>query len=272
MTPPPKRQPGPRQVASVSRALRVIELLISHPSHELGLSEIARRLEIGKSTAHQLLATLAAHGFVDQGEASPRYRLGIRAMEAGAIAASHIGLGSALIPLLEALVREVRETCSIGVMSGNSITLLQRVEAESVLRVDLKVGTRLPLHTSAIGRVLMSAMPPETQTRLLDDLNLAPAERRETLAALQVAHEENCSIVRDIPIDGISAIAVAIRGRDQRPVAGLVVAGPSFRFEPSACREAALRTAESIGARLDGRSASLRTSGPSPSIAREWAQ
>ena len=73
------------------------------------------------------------------------------AIEAGAVAASHIGLGPALTPFLEALVAEVKETCSIGAITGNSITLLQRVEAESVLRVDLKVGTRLPLHTSAIG-------------------------------------------------------------------------------------------------------------------------
>lgn len=248
-----KQANPPRQVASVSRALHILELLVSHPSHELGVSDVARRLEIGKSTAHQLLATLVAHGFVDQCEGSPRYRLGVRAIEAGAVAASHIGLGPALTPFLETLVAEVKETCSIGAITGNSITLLQRVEAESVLRVDLKVGTRLPLHTSAIGRVLMSTMPPETLAQQLDELDLSAAERLETEEALRVARTEECSIVRNIPVDGISAIAVAIRSSNQRPVGGLVVAGPSFRFEPSACRHALLKTAGSIAARLAGR-------------------
>ena len=118
-----------RQVASVSRALQIIELLISSSTHELGVSEISREIGVVKSTAHQLLATLAAHGFVENNGTTGRYRLGVRAMEAGAVASTQAGLGPAVLPLLEALVGEVHETCSIGVLVGHSVSLVQRVEA-----------------------------------------------------------------------------------------------------------------------------------------------
>jgi DNA-binding IclR family transcriptional regulator len=242
-----------RQVASVSRALQIIELLISHPKHELGVSEIAREIGVVKSTAHQLLATLAAHGFVENNGTSGRYCLGVRAMEAGAVASTQVGLGPAVVPLLEALVGEVHETCSIGVLVGNSVSLVQRVEAESVLRVDLRVGTRLPIETSAVGRAILAAMPEERRVQILDALDLSKTERRQTDKAIESARHEGCAIVRNIPVDGISAIAVAVRTSAQAPLAGLVVAAPTFRFNPDAFRGALARTASLIAARAERR-------------------
>ncbi len=242
-----------RLVASVSRALQIVELLIASPTHELGVTEVARELGVVKSTAHQLLATLAAHGFVENNGISGRYRLGVRAMEAGAVASTQAGLGPAVLPLLEALVAEVHETCSIGVLTGNSVSLVQRVEAESVLRVDLRVGTQLPIQTSAIGRIILAEMPRERREQILDALDMSKAERRKTDRAIEVARQEGCAIVRNIPVEGISAIAVAVRTSTQAPLAGLVVAAPSFRFNPDAFRSALTRTADLIAARADGR-------------------
>lgn len=239
-----------RTVASVARALQIIELLIDRPGHELSVTEIARHLGVAKSTAHQLVSTLVSRGFVDQDGGTARYRLGLRTMEAGTVAAANIGIGPALIPLLETLVSEVGETSSIGVLSGHSVVLLQRVEAESILRVDLKLGTRLPLHTSAVGRVLLSAMPMAERLQLLEDMSLTPEERAETDAAVKEAEMLGCAIVRDIPVDGISAISVPIRNQQQRAVAGLVIAGPTFRFEPANYRGVALKTAEKFSERM----------------------
>jgi DNA-binding IclR family transcriptional regulator len=248
-----KTQVQIRQVASVSRALQIIELLISNATHESGVTEISRELGVAKSTAHQLLATLAAHGFVENDGASGRYRLGVRAMEAGAVASTRAGLGPAVLPLLEALVGEVNETCSIGVLTGNSVSLVQRVEAESVLRVDLRVGTQFPIQTSAIGRIILAEMPQERREQILDALDMPKAERRKTDKAIEAARKEGCAIVRNIPVEGISAIAVAVRTSSQAPLAGLVVAAPTFRFNPDAFRSALTRTAGLIAARAESR-------------------
>jgi DNA-binding IclR family transcriptional regulator len=217
------------------------------------VTEVARELGVVKSTAHQLLATLAAHGFVENNGPSGRYRLGVRAMEAGAVASTQAGLGPSVLPLMEALVGEVHETCSIGVLMGNSVSLVQRVEAESVLRVDLRVGTQLPIQTSAIGRIILAEMPQERREQILDALNMPKAERRRTEKAIEVAREEGCAIVRNIPVEGISAIAVAVRISTQAPLAGLVVAAPTFRFNPDAFRSALTKTAGLIAARAERR-------------------
>lgn len=250
MTDEKRGQTESRTVGSVARALQIIELLIDYPGHELGVTEIARHLGVAKSTAHQLISTLVARGFVDQDKGSARYRLGLRTMEAGAVATANIGIGPALVPLLEKLVAEVRETSSIGVLSSNSVVLLQRVEAESILRVDLKLGTRLPLHNSAVGRMLLSTMPNSERLQVLDDLHLSPEERAETEAAIRDAEAQGCAIVRDIPVDGISAISVPIWNQKRRAVAGLVIAGPTFRFEPLHYRDTAWSAAEKISERM----------------------
>ena len=160
---------------------------------------------------------------------------------------------AAIVPLLEALVDEVHETCSIGVLVGNSVSLVQRVEAESVLRVDLKVGTRFPIQTSAIGRVILAKMPEERRNQMLEALDLSKAERRQTEKAIETARQEGCAVVRNIPVEGISAMAVAVRASAQAPLAGLVVAAPSFRFNPDALRGALMRTADLIAARAESR-------------------
>ncbi len=242
-----------RRVASVSRALQMLELLVAQPTHELGVSDIAREIGVVKSTAHQLLATLAAHGFVENNAATGRYRLGARLMEVGAVASKHFGLGPAVVPLLEALVAKVHETCSLGVLVGTSISLVQRVEAESVLRVDLKVGTRFPAHKSAIGRVILAEMTPERREPLLDQLHLGTTERRALDQELARVRREGCSIVRDIPVEGISAMAVPVRTSAEAPVAGLVVAAPSFRFDPERWRAPLTSTAALIAARGERR-------------------
>jgi DNA-binding IclR family transcriptional regulator len=249
MTSAPTTKPV-RQVSSVARALHIVELLIAHPQHELGISEIARTLGIGKSTAHQLVATLVAHGFLDRAEASTRYRLGTRLMEGGAVAAEHVGLGPAVTPILEDLVRRVGETSSIGIMASREIVLIHRVEAKSVLRVDLKIGTRFPLHNSAIGRVILSAMPENSRHQLISEMEISDDDRNAMNEALTDAQHAGHAIVRNIPVEGINAIAVAVRGKHGQPVAGLVIAGPSFRFEPEDYSDIAAETAALISERI----------------------
>ncbi|MBH1962933.1 MAG: IclR family transcriptional regulator [Comamonadaceae bacterium] len=238
-----------RQVASVSRALQILELLIAAPLHELGVTEIARGIGVVKSSAHQLLSTLASHGFVETSAGSGRYRLGVGLMEAGAVASQQLGLGPGVLPMLEALVSEVGETCSLGVLVGTNISLLQRVEAQSVLRVDLKVGTRFPAQTSAIGRVILSEMAQEQRDQVLEQMNLPEHERQAFLQELDKVRQDGCAIVNNIPVEGIGAIAVAVRPSAQGPVAGLVVAAPAFRFNPEAWRAPLQRTAAMIAAR-----------------------
>lgn len=241
-----------RLVASVSRALAIIDLMAEQESHDVSVSQVARHLSIGRSTAHQLLRTLTAHGFAEQSEDSPRYRLGTRLMRAGAIAAAGRGLGPAVTLALEDLVREVNETCSIGITDVREIVLLHRVEAQSVLRVDLRVGTRLPLLTSAIGQVILAGLPRERCDHIIDVVEEDAVAKEIARGRIEAARRLGYAIVRDIPVAGINAIAAPIMTSNGRPVAGLVVAGPSSRFEPENCIAILLEKARHISESIEG--------------------
>ena len=147
-------------------------------------------------------------------------------------------------------MRRVGETSSIGIMASHEIVLIHRVEAKSVLRVDLKFGTRFPLHNSAIGRMILGAMSDQPRQQLLNALNMSQEERDAMTVTLGDVRKAGHSIVRNIPVDGINAIAVPIFGKQGEPIAGLVIAGPSFRFEPKDFAAEAAQTAQLISNRL----------------------
>lgn len=251
-----KPEDDSRLVSSVSRALAIIELMAEKERQDASVSEVARHLGIGRSTAHQLLRTLTAHGFAEQPEGSPRYRLGTRLIRAGAVAAAGRGLGPEVTLALEDLVRESGETCSIGIMAVREIVLLHRVEAQSVLRVDLKVGTRLPLLTSAIGQVILASLPLERSDHLLDLVEAHEEARAQARRRIVDARRLGYAIVRDAPVAGINAIAAPITSPDGPAVAGLVVAGPGSRFEPENCIAGVLQKAREISHAIDMRALS----------------
>ena len=246
-----KAPEGQRTVASVSRALSIIELMAERESQEMSVSEVARELRIGRSTAHQLLRTLTAHGFVEQCEDSPRYRLGTTLMRTGAVAAVGRGLGPNVTFVLEDIVREVGETASIGIMAMREIVLLHRVEAHSVLRVDLRVGTRLPLLSSAIGQVILGAYPEATCDEIIREIELDTAGKQVARKKIEAARRQGYAIVRDTPVAGINAIAAAIKTPKLQPIAGLVVAGPSSRFEPERCSAMVVEKARALSELVD---------------------
>jgi DNA-binding IclR family transcriptional regulator len=123
---------------------------------------------------------------------------------------------------------------------------VQRVEIASLLRVDIRVGSRLSLHNSAMGWVLLSDLAPERTSELMDALGLESSERARTLEAVARAARDGYAVGYDAPYPGISAIAAPIRDAAGSVIAALGVAGPSARFDPLSAREATVRAAASL--------------------------
>ncbi len=239
-----------RMLGSVARALQVLELLAVEPSGELGVTQVAQRLRVGKSTAHQILATLLAHEFVGQDSRSSRYHLGSRAIGVGTVALQRAGLGGTAQPILEEVAAAVRETVSIAVLAGTEVLLVQRVDAPTILRVDLRVGSRLPAHQTSMGRVLLAGLPPRRRAELLDQMSLEPGERQDVEEAVCAADRDGYAIVRDTPYVGISGVSAPVRDHSGQVVAVLCITGPSTRFDPQAHRETAMEAAGRLSTKL----------------------
>lgn len=269
--------PNQRRIRSVSNALAALRVLAANPDG-VGVTQLAIGLGIGKSSAHLLLATLAAEDFVSRAP-DGRYVLGIGAFEVGTAAGGVAAPGGPLTQELRSLAEASSEAVSLAALSGSDAILVQRIESASMLRAEIQVGTRMPLHASASGKLLLSEMPRERALRLFPEATLpvltshSIRTRSELCMALDEIRERGYAWNSEEYVEGISGVAVGVRDSTGEVVLALSIAGPTHRFQPSEWVERTLDCA----ARMTGILCTLRPGTVWPTrldvaSGSEWAQ
>lgn len=245
------------------RSLEIIEAVADNGGG-LSLSELARRVGLPKSTAHTLVQTLAADGFLERSPDRGDYFLGPRMLRMLGRLPAQFELPRVARPLMEALVDQVGETAILGVRAGASIIYIEQVEAPQYIRYAAPLGEARPLYASSIGKLFIAAMAPVALTELLDE---SPPPRltdsTTTVAADIVAEARGVAALgyalnQGETIDGVTALAAPIhRGNDPLAplLAGLSVAGPTDRLRQRLddVRPLVIQTAAQIGLMLKPR-------------------
>ena len=159
----PTRSPLLSSVRNAARVLRAF----THADQELGVTELSRRLGLGKSTTHRLVATLEAERLLEQDPATGKYRLGLALYELGTTVTEHVDLHQASLPVLTTLRHRTGEMVHVAVLDGLEAVYVERLESPYMLPVFRRVGHRLPAHWTSSGKVLLAALPrPELERRL----------------------------------------------------------------------------------------------------------
>ena len=143
-----------RGYGTVHKAMAVISAF-SYGDPVLGVSELSRRLGLGKSTVHRILTTLADDGFVERTN-DERYRLSIKMYELGQQVAASIELRELVHPALERLRNESGETAHVAVLSGADVVYVDRLESPQMLRLLTRVGRRRAAHATSSGKCLLA--------------------------------------------------------------------------------------------------------------------
>lgn len=232
-------------------ALRVLRLLAEHPDG-LGVSDISRRLEIGRSTAHLLLSTLAEQEFATQ-TGERRYVLGFTAFEIGAAVPDTTRFGGKVLGPMRELADLSGEAVSLAVPRNRDAVIVQRFESQQVLRVDIGIGTRMPMVTCASGKVMLAAMPEEEVDRLYPNEELPSTTRH----SVRTKAELKASVLPEVRIrryattlgefaEGIDGVGAGITDRRGAIIACLSVAGPSSRFDCDKWAETTVATADAM--------------------------
>jgi DNA-binding IclR family transcriptional regulator len=225
---------APYIAPAVEAALSILETLGT--VHEMGVTELAKKLGLGKSSVYRLLLTLARHGYVEKNPQNERYRLTYRLFAVGSRAAERFGLREAAHPVMERLAAETGETVNLGVLDGTRVVNLHKVESRQLLRMHIEVGGGMPAHATALGKVLLAALEPAQVAQRLRHRRLERLTRR-TLgdrAALGTAlarireqgfaiDDEECSL-------GLRCVAAPIRDHRATVLAALSISGPSQRL------------------------------------------
>jgi DNA-binding IclR family transcriptional regulator len=155
-----------KTVPAIYRALRVLEMLAS-TKRGLTLSEIARNLEVGRSSAFYILNELELNGYVSR--PSPRGRYSFTAKLFSLANSSLIGMGvrQEARPLLQSLHRRTGLTVHLGVLADDEVVIIDKITSASMRPLATWIGKRLPIHCTGIGKALMAHQPSTVVSRFL---------------------------------------------------------------------------------------------------------
>lgn len=157
---------GGYRAPSVGRALKILEL-VAESQGGLGISELARRLEISKGTVFGLCSQLEAGGALIRDGASKRYGLGPLVATLADRGFVQARLRQVCGPELSQLRDTLRQSVFLGVMGRDEITVVQARQPAGVMGIAAGPGTKLPLTTGAVGRVFLAGLSPEALERVL---------------------------------------------------------------------------------------------------------
>jgi DNA-binding IclR family transcriptional regulator len=228
-----ERTPTGAQV--VDRVVDILETFL-WLGPELGVSEIARALDLKKATAHRLLASLRRRNMVAQDPVTRRYRLGGKLWELGSVATNQVDWSGRVKPFLERLTLETGETSHLAVLSDGQVLYVEKVESSRSLRMPSQVGRRLPFHCTGVGKALVAYLPDDVLEGLIARRGLprmtpftiteAPRLREE----LARTRERGYAIDTEEIEEGLVCIAAPVRDHTAHVVAAISVAGPSSRL------------------------------------------
>lgn len=249
----------------LDRTFQILDILSSDGMGQ-GITELAEKLQLHKSTTHRLIMVLESSRYVEKDAANGKYRLGSRIIELGLSALSRLDLYQVARPHLRHLVNETGETAHIGVMRDGEIVSLLNCESTQTLRTPSTIGTRHPVHCSSLGKAILAFGMPEELERFLHH-RVFERYTRNTITSADLFRKEVESIRRigyavddEEREEGLRCIGAPVFSSSGDTVAAVSIAGPVFRItrdRTSALAAAVMKAAESISASLGHRPQTL---------------
>ena len=222
-------------------------------SPALGISELARRLGLTRSTSHRYASTLTTLGYLQQDESTRKYRLGPRVLDLGFSVLGSMGLREIATPHLRRLTDTTGHTSNLAIRDDTDVILIDRVQGRPGryhhLENNLHVGSRLPSYCSATGKALLAFLPRLDLNQVLDRVDIVQRGPRtvKTKAALlaELEHVRRTGVaVNDEELESaLRSIAVPVRSRSGAVVAAINLAIP---WSPVAITELASQFAPAL--------------------------
>ncbi|HET8745966.1 MAG TPA: IclR family transcriptional regulator C-terminal domain-containing protein [Ramlibacter sp.] len=236
-------RPGDSYVQSFARGLEVIRSFSASAPRQT-LTEVATRSGLTRAGARRILLTLQTLGYVESD--GKQFALTPRILDLGFAYLSSMPIWNVAEPAMEALVEQVKESCSAGVLEGTDIVYVLRVSTRKIMRNALGVGSRLPAYCTSLGRMLLAGLPDDAVLELLRASPLEPRTRHTLtdpealLAKVQQARRQGWCLVNQELEEGLVSMAAPIVDRSGATIAALNISGQANRTPPRQMQEAML--------------------------------
>ncbi|MFJ2113895.1 MULTISPECIES: IclR family transcriptional regulator [unclassified Streptomyces] len=251
-----------RLVPAVTRALDILELFLEGDG-TLSAPDVIRRLQLPRTTVHELLTTLSARSYLAPVPGQPgRYRLGVRSYQLGSRYAEQLDLAAEG----RQVAREIAETCDetvhVAILEDTDVIYIAKMDSTHAVRMVSAAGRRLPAHCTSVGKMLLASLPePDLEARIATHAFIAmtpdsitdPVQLRRELAGIR---ERGFAAEHRESNPDVSCVAAPVRDRVGRVVAALSISVPMIRWSDEREEELArlaLKGAAALSARLGHR-------------------
>jgi DNA-binding IclR family transcriptional regulator len=225
----------PKRNSSVQNALRILGAF-SKEETDFGITELSKKLGLGKSTVHRLLTTLSSEGFIAQDTFSKRYHLGISTYSVGQAAVTQFGLNEEVRKILAYVTKATGESSNIGILEEDEFVNICRHQNSNPSILKYPVGDRVPAYCTASGQVLLSYLDEEELERVVAK-GFIPftaytiTSKQKLYDRLKEVKKQGYSVAINELHNGFSSLAVPIvNHNNKKVVTALSITGPNQRL------------------------------------------
>ncbi|WP_422124340.1 IclR family transcriptional regulator [Planococcus sp. X10-3] len=213
-------------IQSVERSLRILDLFDEYDK-ELKLIEIAERMDLHKSTVHSLLKTLQKHHYIEQNSENGKYFLGMKLFERGHYVIQNLDLRALAREHLVKLSKETGRTVHLVIQDGKEGIYIDKVESSSATVLYSRIGRRVPIHSSGVGKALVAFKDPVELEKILDGYEYAKhtkntlTDKETFLKELETIREQGFAIDDEENEPGVFCVALPIRDYTGQVIAAI---------------------------------------------------
>lgn len=224
----------PESVSSVLKTFGILQALSTQK--DIGISDLAQKLMMSKSTVYRFLQTMKTLGYVAQEGESENYSLTLKLFELGSTALEYVDL----VDLADIEMRKISdltmEALHLGALDGESIIYIHKIDSKYNLRMQSRIGRRNPLYSTAIGKVLLADREESEVRSILEgvEFNKSTDKTHENIDSLlgELTGVKALGFGEDNEEQevGLRCLAVPVYDRFKRVVAGMSISLPTIRF------------------------------------------
>jgi DNA-binding IclR family transcriptional regulator len=217
---------------------KIILLFNTFQFEERSVTEISKILSMLPSKVSRMLGTIEKDGFLEKNPETKKYRLGIRFFELGVVYAFHLPLRRIIRPHIEQMAKELNLTVGWAILRNNRVIVVDRIQNMNIDMLAQRIGLNLPIHTTAIGKLLLAYLPEEEQDKILESIDLVKltdatmVDKKLIKENLKVIKERGYATDEGETHEDLNGIAAPIKNSTGDVVAAIHLMGENSRTSP----------------------------------------
>ena len=222
-------------VQSVIRSTMILELLSQQG--EMGISDISVSLGLERTTVSRMVGTLRHLGYIKQNTENHKYSVTLKLFEMGMTEIDRLGIIKTARPYLEELSKNTDETVNLGILSGAYALYIDTVQSPSPIKADWGTGSKMPVHASALGKVLLAFQKDEVQENIIKEIPFLKFTSN-TINSAEVLKKDLMNIRNtgyavddEESLEGLTCFAAPLLGFRGEAIASVSLAFPKYRYK-----------------------------------------